>query len=77
MPFVQKELKKNNKHWNLHRIESDRRKIWNTHRAVQMYSTMFQNGKTHAKTAYMTEVDPDEVPVAVDLSCDRSIQAPW
>ena len=38
---------------------------------------MFQNGKTHAKTAYMTEVDPDEVPVAVDLSCDRSIQAPW
>ena len=25
----------------------------------------------------MTEVDPDEVPVAVDLSCDSSIQAPW
>ena len=47
MPFVQEELQKIEiaVHWNLQRTESDHHRIWNAHRAVQMYSAIFQNGE--------------------------------
>ena len=42
--FRKEELQKVAKHWDLD-IESDRHRIWNPHRAVQIYFTMFQNGQ--------------------------------
>ena len=74
MLFVQEELQKIAKHWNLHRIGTPE----NLESPTGCPDLLFYVAeRTNTKADCMTEVDPDDVHVAIDLSCDRLIPAPY